>query len=221
MITVEDLYSEESPIILHYGHTTPSDNLGLYNALISKLQIYIRKALEANKKASNCGVIINTCGWIKSDGYRSIIHAAKTFEVDAIIVLDQERLYNELVRDVPDFVKISFLPKSCGVVEQNQKLRAELRDSAVQNYFYGHQKMFHPHCFDVKFAEVNILRYASPSVPGFCMPVGMNAEDSEVVKVIAVELKSENILHHILAISYASTLQDELIGINVMGFVLV
>ena len=44
-----------------------------------------------------------------------LIHAAKAFEVDVIIVLDQERLYNELVRDLPDFVKIAFQPKSGGV----------------------------------------------------------------------------------------------------------
>lgn len=31
------------------------------------------------------------------------------------MVLDQERLYNELVRDMPAFVKVVFLPKSGGV----------------------------------------------------------------------------------------------------------
>ena len=48
-------------------------------------------------------------------GYQLLIHAAKTFKVDFIIVLDQERLYNELVRDMPDFVKVLFQPKSGGV----------------------------------------------------------------------------------------------------------
>lgn len=61
------------------------------------------------------GVIINTCGWIKAGGYKHILHAATVFEVDVILVLDQERLYNELVRDMPTFVKVVFLPKSGGV----------------------------------------------------------------------------------------------------------
>jgi mRNA cleavage and polyadenylation factor CLP1 P-loop len=52
---------------------------------------------------------------VKGQGYQLLIHAAKTFEVDLIIVLDQERLYNELVRDMPDFVKVVFQPKSGGV----------------------------------------------------------------------------------------------------------
>ena len=52
---------------------------------------------------------------MKGQGYQLLIHAAKTFKVDFIIVLDQERLYNELVRDMPDFVKVLFQPKSGGV----------------------------------------------------------------------------------------------------------
>lgn len=65
--------------------------------------------------ANVSGVIINTCGWVKQSGYRSLTHIAQAFEVDVIVVLDQERLYNELVRDMPPFVRVVFLPKSGGV----------------------------------------------------------------------------------------------------------
>lgn len=61
------------------------------------------------------GCIINTCGWIKDTGYKLLLHAARSISVDVILVLDQERLYNELVRDVPKFVRVVFLPKSGGV----------------------------------------------------------------------------------------------------------
>lgn len=65
--------------------------------------------------ANASGVIINTCGWVKGDGYKQLTHVAQAFEVDIILVLDQERLYNELVRDMPTFVKVVFLPKNGGV----------------------------------------------------------------------------------------------------------
>jgi polyribonucleotide 5'-hydroxyl-kinase len=52
---------------------------------------------------------------VRSGGYQCIIHAAGAFEVDVIIVLDQERLHSELVRDMPEFVKVLLLPKSGGV----------------------------------------------------------------------------------------------------------
>ncbi len=51
-----------------------------------------------------------------------LIHAAKAFEVDLIIVLDQERLYNELTRDLPGFVRVVFQPKSGGVINTNIKV---------------------------------------------------------------------------------------------------
>lgn len=35
--------------------------------------------------------------------------------MDVILVLDNERLYNELKRDMPKFVKVVYLPKSGGV----------------------------------------------------------------------------------------------------------
>lgn len=73
--------------------------------------------------ARTSGVIINTCGWVKGGGYKQLLHAATAFEVDVILVLDQERLYNELVRDMPSFVKVVFLPKSGGVSTQQKRVQ--------------------------------------------------------------------------------------------------
>lgn len=70
--------------------------------------------------ANVSGVIVNTCGWIRNQGYKQILHTAQAFEVDVILVLDQERLYNELQRDLPNFVKVVFLPKSRGVSLPNK-----------------------------------------------------------------------------------------------------
>ena len=44
-----------------------------------------------------------------------LIYFSLLFLVDVICVLDQERLYNQLKGDLPDFVKIVLLPKSGGV----------------------------------------------------------------------------------------------------------
>ena len=61
------------------------------------------------------GVVINTGGWVRGAGYDALKHSAGSFEVDVILVLDQERLYNQLKGDLPEFVKIVLLPKSGGV----------------------------------------------------------------------------------------------------------
>ena len=61
------------------------------------------------------GVIINTSGWIKDEGFKSILHTALEFDVSTVLVLDQERLRVELKRDLPEYVKVLSLPKSGGV----------------------------------------------------------------------------------------------------------
>lgn len=129
---IDEGFSQEAPLVYHMGHKTPQNNIALYSLLISQLANTVKERLEVNKKsiypnlifyliirhfftARASGVIINTCGWVKGPGYQQILNAAKHFEVDVILVLDQERLYNELVRDMPNFVKVVFLQKSGGV----------------------------------------------------------------------------------------------------------
>ena len=81
----------------------------------------------------------------------------KAFEVDVIIVLDQERVYNDLVRDMPKFVKVVWQPKSGGVVSRNQEQRAESRDARVKQYFYGPHNNLFPHSFEVRFFRLCCL----------------------------------------------------------------
>ncbi|XP_023708875.1 polyribonucleotide 5'-hydroxyl-kinase Clp1 isoform X1 [Cryptotermes secundus] len=113
---VEEGFSQQAPqLVYHFGHESPSTNLALYNMLVSRLAEVISKRMQANRRANASGVIINTCGWVKGDGYKQLTHVAQAFEVDIILVLDQERLYHELVHDMPTSVKVVFLQKNRGV----------------------------------------------------------------------------------------------------------
>jgi polyribonucleotide 5'-hydroxyl-kinase len=103
---VEDGFSLVAPIVYHFGHTGPAGNVTLYNMIINTLSQSVKLKMESDSKVKYSGVIINTCGWVKSHGYQAIIKAAQDFNVDLIAVLDQERLYNELVRDVSNTVKV-------------------------------------------------------------------------------------------------------------------
>jgi len=171
------------------------------------------------------GVVINTCGWVRGEGYNQVKHIAMAFEVDVILVLDQERVYNELVRDMPSFVKVVWLPKSGGVVERDQSQRAKSRDSRVKRYFYGVDQKLLPHSFSVKFSDLKdkIWKIGAPQLPAHLMPIGMKPEDSKT-KLVPVTLNpttaSKDLLNHLLAVSFTSV-PEELIATNVAGFVLV
>ncbi|KAF7990682.1 hypothetical protein HCN44_000487 [Aphidius gifuensis] len=212
-------FSQQAPLVFHYGQKTPSANTTLYNLLVSRLAEVCSERLQGNKKARASGIIINTCGWINGEGYKLLTHAAQALEVDAILVLDQERLYNELVRDMPEFVKVVFLPKSGGVVSRSQQFRIESRDQKVREYFYGIKTPLYPHNIDIKWSDAKIYKIGAPVLPASCMPLGMKAEDN-LTKLVAVT-PGPNLLHHLLSVSFADSPEDDVVQTNVAGFVCV
>lgn len=212
-------FSQQAPLVFHFGHNTPNANTALYNLLVSRLAEVCSDRLQANKKAKVSGIVINTCGWVKGMGYKLLTHAAQAFEVDAILVMDQERLYNELVRDMPDFVKVVFVPKSGGVVERSKSLRVESRDKRVREYFYGVKTPLYPHSFEVKWSEARLYKIGAPVLPASCMPLGMKAEDN-LTKLVSVA-PGPSLLHHLLSVSFADSPEDDVVQTNVAGFVCV
>lgn len=40
----------------------------------------VRERLTANRKVQVSGVVINTCGWVRGEGYNQIKHIAQAFE---------------------------------------------------------------------------------------------------------------------------------------------
>ncbi|XP_052894833.1 protein CLP1 homolog [Anopheles moucheti] len=216
---VAEGFSQQAPLVYHYGHSSPSSNSTFYDVLISKLAETTLERLQANKKAKSSGMIINTCGWVKGSGYSHILHTVEAFEVSAIFVLDQERLYNELLRDAKENVQVILLPKSGGVVERTKSQRTEARDQRIREYFYGSKMPFFPHSFDVKFSDIKIFKVGSPPLPDSCLPLGMKAEDN-YTKLVAV-LPGPQLLHHILAVSFAESTEENVIQTNVAGFICV
>lgn len=218
---VEEGYSSAAPLVFHYGHTSPSHNLTLYNLLVSKMADVVNMKCDASKRVNYSGVIINTGGWIKGGGYDSIRHTAGAFEVDVIIVLDQERLYNELKRDMPDFVNVLLHPKSGGVVERNQQQRSEARDAQVREYFYGiKSNSIFPHPVQVKFNDIQIFKIGAPTLPDSCLPLGMKAPVDNKTKLVAVQ-PGTSLLHHVLGVSAANSAEDNVVESNVIGHVVI
>ncbi|XP_060525538.1 protein CLP1 homolog isoform X2 [Cylas formicarius] len=195
---IDEGFSQEAPLVYNFGHKSPGHNSKLFKMITEQLAMIVKERLEVNKKTRQSGVIINTCGWIK----------------------DQERLYNELVRDMPNYVKIVFLQKSGGVVERSKHVRTEARDQRIREYFYGTPKnSLYPHSFDVKFSEIKIFKIGAPALPDSCLPLGMKAED-HLTKVVPIT-PNPGILHHILGVSFAEKEEDDIILSHVAGFVCV
>ena len=166
-------------------------------------------------------LVINTYCWIRAEGYNQIKHIAKAFEVDAIIVLDHERVYNDLVKDMPKFVKVVLQPKSGGVVSRNREQRGESRDNRIKQYFYGPHNNLFPHSFEVSFSEIKgkLFKIGAPELPDSCIPLGVSIADNKT-KLVAVNPNPRDLLNRVLGVSYTSATEDVIIT-NLAGFVVV
>ncbi|VDK17876.1 unnamed protein product [Anisakis simplex] len=213
-------FEKKSPLVYHFGSLSPSANIVLYDLLVKELAETIAKRRKLSADANYGGVIINTCGWVKGEGYACLVNAAEQFEVDVVIVLDHERLYNELQRDLPSFVKILHQPKSGGVENRSREMRIAARNSSVHKFFYGTRaKPLYPHSFELKFDEVILCKIGGEKLPAECLPYGMKVEDYRT-KVVRVEL-STALIHHILSLSHSSSLDQSVLTTNIMGFLVV
>lgn len=217
--SIEEGFSQLAPLVIHFGHKAPDFNNELYKICVTTLAGITLDRLKEDKRTMASGIVINTCGWVKGQGYHHLLHASKAFKVGTILVLDQERLYNELLRDVDQSVKVVFLPKSGGVVERSSHIRAESRDLRIREYFYGSRSPLYPHSIDVKWSDMKVYKIGAPSLPDSCMPLGMKAADN-MTKLWPIQ-PGLGLLHHLLALSFAETVEQDVLKKNVYGFVCV
>ena len=111
------------------------------------------------------------------------------------------------------------MPKSGGVVQRGQSQRAEARNAAVREYFYGLRTPLCAHSLEIKFSDAKLYKLGAPILPASCMPFGMTA-DENMTKLVAVR-PGPNLLHHLLSISSARSSEDDVIKKNIVGFVCV
>ncbi|XP_041847073.1 polyribonucleotide 5'-hydroxyl-kinase Clp1 isoform X2 [Melanotaenia boesemani] len=145
-------------------------------------------------------------------------------EVDVVLVLDHERLYNELKRDLPHFVRVVLLPKSGGVVERSKECRRDTRDEKIREYFYGFRGVsFYPFSYEVRFSDVRIYKIGAPSIPDSCLPLGMSQDDTQL-KLVPVT-PGRDLTYHVLSVSSAEDgdegARKSIVESPVCGFIVV
>lgn len=152
--------------------------------------------------------------------FHNFLHYSFRFYVDVVVVLDHERLYIELLRDLPSCVKIVHQPKSGGVEERKSDTRLALRRQRIRQYFYGLERTpFFPHSFQIRFDEIQVFKIGTPNLPDSLMPEGMKPEDSRT-KIVPVPLGAQ-LMNHLLAVSLCESTNENLLETNVAGFVCV
>ncbi|CAM4771744.1 unnamed protein product [Rotaria magnacalcarata] len=214
--SVDEGFRIDMPLVFHYGYKTPGENIGLYNEIVSSMAMYVNIRSENVEKSLISGVVVNTCGYIRQEGYESFKHVAKAFDVDIIIVLDSEWLATKLISDLPS-VKVITLPKSGGVVPKDAA-KDKFRENKIREYFYGPRNNICPHVFTIDFSDVKLYKIGAPQIPDSCLPAGMILKNP-YNKIMPIA-PSPTLVHHVLAVS-SSNDPEQLLAKNLLGFVVV
>lgn len=210
----------EKPLVYHLGGNSPSHNIPHLELLIEELAETVTSKCKAQAEANFSGLVINTCGWVKEGGYGVLVKAAELLEVDVVVVVDHERLYTQLQRDLPGFVKISHQPKSGGVEPRSREARTAARKKAIRRYFYGSpQRPLHPFRVEMAWEDMDIWKVGGEPIPESCLPLGMKPEDHRT-KVVPVAA-SEQLLNHVLGLCSVPKEDPKLAVSPVKGFVVV
>ncbi|PRD23622.1 UNVERIFIED_CONTAM: cbc [Trichonephila clavipes] len=208
---IYDNFEEETSKVFHFGYTSPGNNIPLFGLLFKKVRSNssIRGLRGANPKTRYSGVIINTCG---CSGYDIITFAAIAFKIDVLCVLQEERLYQQLLKDMSLSVKVVFTPKMNGAVERIQTVRSESRDAHLKKFFYGPSNELQPFTFGVKYSEFKVLKILSR--------VGVKVVTNVTLNVILLPIHLDHrLIDQVLTLSSAEVYENDLILAHAFGFI--
>ncbi|KAF2308681.1 hypothetical protein GH714_012261 [Hevea brasiliensis] len=211
--------SLEMPLVYFYGHTTPSQNVDLYKALVKELAQILERQFTGNAESRAAGMVINTMGWIEGVGYELILHAIDTFNANVVLVLGQEKLFSmlrDVLRNKPN-VDVVKLQKSGGVVSRSSKVRQKARSYRIREYFYGIANDLSPHSNIANFSDLFVYRIGGgPQAPRSALPIGADPV-ANPLRVTAVNI-DRDLLHVVLAVSYAQE-PDQIVSSNIAGLI--
>ena len=212
-------FLHQTPLVFHYGHLSPAANSKLYDLLITQLAARVHLRYETLPDARYAGCLINSCGLVEPSEYASLLLAAREFRAYTVIVLDHEKLFVDVQRDLPG-VHVLHFPKSGGVVARTKAARKASRRERTRAYFYGMKEhlVLSPHSIVLPFDAVQIYQIAETDIPASLLPIGETAEG--IKPSVSKMSPCPQMITHILAVS-SSDDPDALLSSTTMGFLCV
>lgn len=197
--------SSDPPFASWFGYESPSDNAELYRHVVDRVAVAVAERLSTDRSARSAGLVVNTCGGgltdAKGNGLASLKHAIASFNIDVILVLAHDKLYQELKASVPPDVVVANLPRSRGVVDRDQAHRRRARHKRIHQYFYGNplnDLPLAPSTLELRFRDCRIFKVLARDAAAVdsMLPVGQGSM-LEPLQVVAVP-PSTALVHNFL-----------------------
>ena len=219
-----DAFGQLHPLAYHYGAFRAQENEKLYRLLVARLAEDLQQRSKVDAMGRHSGLIINLAGGVSRD---IIDYVRAQLHVDVVLVIDHERLYNDLASSAAPTETVLKLTKSGGVVGRDAESRHAARTRALHTYFYGRPGAgteLSPHSFDVPFDVLRVWQIGAPAVPLACLPIGADASDVET-QLVAVA-PSRDLQHRVLGVSSApretgETAPEQVVTAPCVGYVCV
>lgn len=112
-------FKNVTPLVYFHGYTHPKENTELYNTLITNLGAKIDERFARDVDARASGLIVNTCGWIDTEGFPVLMHAIHALSIDIVLVVGHDKLYSSFTTALTGYsrnVTVVKLARSGGVV---------------------------------------------------------------------------------------------------------
>jgi polyribonucleotide 5'-hydroxyl-kinase len=219
---VPNEYMIDTSISIFHGNMNNEINFHLYEKQINEMSKLVSNKLSAElelfKKKFNIyetnnnyihsenptvyasGAIINCPTLNKDSIYKNIIN---DFECDYVFVLENERLYNDLVKyykNINNKVNVCLLPKSGGVVNLDYNYKEYLEQRKFTNYFKGPFNNLRLNEFTLDLNIYKLIQIISSNVTSALLPIGSTSDLSLILR--EVNLEEENLLHRVLVIQH-------------------
>ncbi|KAL7216508.1 hypothetical protein ACSBR1_028450 [Camellia fascicularis] len=141
-------------------------------------------------------MVINTMEWIEGLGYKLLLQAIDTFNVNVVLVLGQEKLCSmlkDVLKSKPD-VDVVKLQKSGGGVSRNSKVCQKSRSYSIREYFYGVVNDLSPYSNIANFSDLSAYKIGG-------VPIGAEPA-ADPTRLVPVNI-NRDLLHLVLAVSFA------------------
>ncbi|PVU90394.1 hypothetical protein BB560_006203 [Smittium megazygosporum] len=200
---VNDSGGVDHPLVFHYGHLETSDHPFLFRRLVKRLAATVEAQIKLNPSKSMAGIIIDTSGEMPSDYQVEIEDIVELFNVNRILVIENEKFYNTFVKRYEDNqnISIAFMQKSGGVVSRDSKFLHSYRDSTIKKYFHGtDSEKLQSFSTTLKIQDIGLFKFGQESLaPSSTLPLGESRKVTETqVSRVAIDDKILNMMISVL-----------------------
>lgn len=217
----------KQPLYYYYGLNNIHKNPKYFQQNVEELGAGIKRRIAQDKRVRISGMVVDAPSALTdgSDAFESCAKVVADLGITAIAVVGHERLYSELSRKFAN-VTVVRLPKSGGVVDNDDVWHRQAQRMAIQQYFYGVPRQpLSPYTVTARFNNLTVWRVLEQgglSGNSDYLPGGGDDDEASSSQEMLTQVEPSAILQNcVLAVVNASQSdpQEVVCKAEVLGYV--